>query len=140
MKDPFYAAILYAIENEILKGDQQAAAQDIRLTDSNVRSLLVKAAHAANGKRPKPVTSSASPKDQFLAELLDRLIAVRESLNVETQSPGGATEQQALSTAEWTAALGAVKESCAIRTSDEPGSRDYLEFLAGFLAQAATRK
>lgn len=136
MNDPFFAGILYAIESEIHDGDQQAAAKNIKLTDSNVRSLLIKAVHAAEGKPPRPVAESASPKDQALAELLDSLIAVRESLRCETTLPDGTTEDQALSTADWTAALSAVKESCAIRTSNEPGSRGYLNFLRSFLAAA----
>lgn len=140
MQNPFYIPILLAIEATLHKGDQQAASQGVPLTDSNVRSLLVRASHAAQGKRPRPVPDFAAAKDRLLAELLNRLIAVRESLLVEEKSSDGTVEQQNLSAAEWVATLGAVKESCALRTGNEPGSRNYLDFLTGFLAQATGGK
>ena len=135
MKDPFYAGILFAIESKIHEGDRLAASRSIRLTDSNIRSLLIKAARAAQGRRPQPVSESAGDKDKFLAEFLDQLLAVRNSVSVEESSSDGTRERQDLRASDWIASLGAVKESCSLRTGSETGSRDYLDFLAGFLAQ-----
>jgi hypothetical protein len=113
----------------------------VKLTDSNVRSLVIKASHASQGKRPQPAPQDfANPKDKFLGKLFEELMAVKDSLAVEEKLPDGTTEHQELSAAEWVASLGAIKESCSLPTGSEPGSRDYLDFLAGFIAQARGRK
>jgi hypothetical protein len=136
MKDSFYAPILLEIENKIHEGDRLAAARGIYLTDSNIRSLLLKASHAAKGKKPKPVPESASAKDKFLAEFLDQLIDLQNSIFVAESPVEGTVDEQPLPVADWIRALACIKDSCGIRTGDEPGSRGYLDFLPGFLAQA----
>ncbi|HEY5892940.1 MAG TPA: hypothetical protein VIT91_06880 [Chthoniobacterales bacterium] len=140
MKDPFYARILFAIESKIHEGDRLAASRGSNLTDSNIRSLVVRASHAAKGKRPQPVPESAGAKDKFLAELLGELIVVRDSISVEERSSNGTMKEHPIPAADWIQSLEAIKESCAIRTGNEPGSRGYLDFLAGFIAQAGGRK
>ena len=136
MKDPFYASILFAIESNIDELERLAAAQGILLTDSNVRSLLVKAIHAANGKPPKSIQGPVGAKEKFVAGKLLELIAVKESLAEQNGFPDGSIKKNPISQADWIKSLEAVKESCAIRTADEPGSRNYLEFLRDFIRRA----
>ncbi|MCK9589108.1 MAG: hypothetical protein WC076_08895 [Terrimicrobiaceae bacterium] len=140
MKDPFYAGILFAIESKIHEGDRLAASRGITLTDSNIRSLLIKTVHAARGKLPQSVPASAGAKDQFLAEFLHQLIAAKDSVMERQELPDGTLEESPLPCTDWIKALEAAKESCAIRTGDEPGSRGYLDFLADFIPQAGGRK
>jgi hypothetical protein len=140
MNDPFYAGILFAIESKIHEGDRLAASRGIALTDSNIRSLLIKTIHAADGKLPRPIPAFASAKDQFLAELLDQIIKGKNLVVVGRELPDGTIEKSPLPSVDWTKALEAVKESCAIRTGDEPGSRGYLDFLADFIPQAGEKK
>lgn len=116
----FYAGVLFAIESKIHDGDRKAASQGIRLTDSNVRSLLVKAAKAVQGRPPQPAPESASPKDKQLAVLLQELIAVKDSLVVDESLPDGSVKRQAFSSADWIASLKAVRESCRLRSGGEP--------------------
>ena len=54
----------------------------------------------------------------------------------EWEQPDGAVQQRPLPTADWIASLEAIKDSCAVRTGKEPGSRGYLEFLRGFMKDA----
>jgi len=140
MKDPFYAAIIFAVESKIHEVDRLAASGGINLTDSNIRSLLVKAVHAAEGKPPPPATASAGAKDKFLREFLHELIAVKDTIAEGKESLDGTIEKRPIALADWIESMKAIKESCSIRTGGEPGSRDYLEFLAGFIEQAGGRK
>lgn len=140
MKDPFYAGILFAIESKIHEGDRLAASRGITLTDSNIRSLLIKTIHAAGGKLPQSIPASAGAKDQFLEEFLHQLIAAKNSVVEGQEMLDGTLEESPLPSTDWIKALEAAKESCAIRTGDEPGSRGYLDFLADFIPQADGRK
>lgn len=140
MKDPFYAGILFAIESKILEGDQLAASQGLKLTDSNARSLIIKASKAAQGKHPQPVPDTASSKDKALGKLLEELLTLRSSLATEEKLADGTVEREDLTVDDWLASLAAVKESCSLHSSAEPGSRDYLDFLDAFLAQAGAEK
>jgi len=140
MKDPFYAGILFAIESKIHEGDRLAVSRGITLTDSNIRSLLIKTIQAAGGKLPQPVPDSAGTKDQFLAEFLHQMIAAKDSVMERQELPDGTSEEIPLPCSDWIKALEAAKESCAIRTGDEPGSRGYLDFLADFIPQVGARE
>lgn len=140
MRDPFFAKIIFAIELKINEGDRLGEQRGFHLTDSNIRSLLIKAVQSAQGKPPRPVAESAGAKDKFLAEFLEQLIAVRTSISVDESSLGETTELQKLPDSEWIASLEEVKHSCSIRTDNGAGSRGYLDFLSGFLAQARGRQ
>ena len=140
MKDPFYAGILFAIESKIHEGDRLAASRGITLTDSNIRSLLIKTIKTAGGKLTQSVPASAGAKDQFLGEFLHQLVTAKNSVAERQKMPDGTPEERPIPSTDWIKALEATKESCAIRTSDEPGSRWYLDFLADFIPQAGGRK
>ena len=143
MRDPFYAPILFAIERKLFEADRLAASRGIALTDSAIRSLLVRAINEAQGKTAKSAPGS-SPKDRFLLEALAQLASVRAAIEVadadtELTPKGVSAETKSLSAAEWIIALDAVKSSCALRTTSEPGSRGYLDFLPSFIRSAASR-
>lgn len=135
MRDPRFAGILHAIESQLHATDRLVAARGLALTDSNVRSLLIRASNEARGKPVKADTSS-SEKDRLLADAQRELTAVRAGIVEERNLPDGSVERGPLATADWIAALEAIKESCALRTGREPGSRAYLDFVGEFLKGA----
>jgi hypothetical protein len=75
----------------------------------------------------------------LLADAVVRLGEVRAGLRVTEATEGAAAAGEPLLTAEWLVALDAVKFSCETRTTGEPGSRGYLDFLVDFLRSAAAR-
>jgi hypothetical protein len=143
MRDPFYAPILYSIERKLFEADRLAALRGIVLTDSAIRSLLVRAINEAQGK-PAKTAPGSSPKDQFLHEAFGQLALVRAAIEVadedtELTSEGVPAAPQSLPAAEWIVALETVKSSCALRTTSAPGSRGYLDFLPSFFHASASQ-
>lgn len=136
MRDPAFAGLLHAIETQLHASDQEAAAKGIVLTDSNIRSLLVRAINEAKGKASKAGGTAPSGKDGFLLEAQRELTKVRTDTVEEHHKADGSIERRPLPAADWIAALEAIKDSCEARTGSEPGSRGYLEFVRGFLEQA----
>ena len=66
---PRFSSVLYMIESKLHELDCLAAARGVALTDSAIRSLLVRCINEANGKTSKSSTGvAASGKDRFLAE------------------------------------------------------------------------
>ena len=137
MRDPRYAGILLEIERKLHEADGLAVARGLTLTDSNIRSLLVRAINDAKGKTAKSAENASSDKDRFLAEVLQQLAAVRAAIVEERDQPDGSPQQCPLPAADWIASLEAIKDSCAVRTGREPGSRGYLVFLRSFMKDAA---
>lgn len=133
MRDPRSAPILLEIERCLHDTDKLAATRGLTLTDSNVRSLLVRAINEAKGKTAKSAEGAASDKDRLLAEALHQLAAVRAAIVEERDRPDGTVERHPLPAGDWIAALEAIKESCALRTGHEPGSRGYLGYVSTFL-------
>lgn len=133
MRDPRYPGILFEIERKLHEADRLASARGLTLTDSNIRSLLVRAVNDAKGKAAKSTADAASDKDRFLAETLQQLAAVRTVIVEERDQPDGSTQRRPLAAADWIVSLEAIKDSCAVRTGREPGSRGYLEFLHRFM-------
>lgn len=137
MRDPRYSAVLLEIERKLHEADRIAGTRGLTLTDSNVRSLLVRAINEAKGKPAKSAAGAASDKDRFLVEALLQLAAVGAAIVEASELPDGTTQQRPLPAADWIASLEAIKDSCAVRTGSEPGSRGYLEFLRSFIKDAA---
>ena len=137
MKDPFYAGIVFEIERKITEGDLIAKSRGIMLTDSQMISVITKVLGAAEGKPAKMVATS-NPRDEFLVEMFGKLREVRAGIfeAEEGQNPDSATP---LASADWVRALRCVIESARIRKGTVPGSRDYLDFLGPFIAQASGR-
>lgn len=138
MKDPAYAQMLYAVESRLAELDRAAAAQNITLTDSNVRSIYVRAANIAKGKSPAKVNapqSAPNTKDEFVDYAVAEISKVRETILEEHDLPDGGVERRPLRASVWIDILSCLKESCEIRTSPTPGSRGYLDMMADFLKQ-----
>lgn len=135
MKDPFYAGIIFKIERKIAEADRIALDRGMTLTDSQVISVLTKVAGEAGGKLAKAVSPS-SPREQVLVELREQLAAVRDTISVGEPANDGTVCETPLPAGEWIAALKCVMQSARMRKGTVPGSRDYLDFLAPFIAQA----
>ena len=138
MRDPRYAGILLEIERKLNEADRLAVARGVTLTDSNIRSLLVRAINEAKGKTAKSAETAMSDKDRFLTDVLHQLTAVHTAIVEERDRPDGSVERRPLPVPDWIASLKAIKDSCAVRTGREPGSRGYLEFLRGFMKDAGS--
>jgi hypothetical protein len=124
MSNPSYAPLFFQIESRILAVDGLARSRGLAFTDSQIRSTLIKVRKAASGGTPHLQMESA--RDQLLAGLYEDLVGMHDTL-------------QGLSTEEWSLALQVLEESIRTRTGG-PGSRDYLDFLEGFLPQAGLSK
>ena len=116
MKDPLYAGLLFQIETQLSQLDEAAQNKGVQLTDSQIKSALIKAQKKLQGGTPAiPQTNN---REKFLAELIEGLCDTRVDKNV------------------WANALETVVGSIKIRTGSIPGSRDYLEFVQGFIRGA----
>ena len=131
-KDPFFIAVVAAIEKKIGEGDRIARANSVVLTDAQILSLLTKVAAAARGK-PAKSSSSRVPRDQILASLGEQLNLLRASIFEKKTGPDGTQSETPLSTEPWVAALKLVKKSIRHGTGHLRGSRGFLDSLGMFL-------
>jgi hypothetical protein len=132
MKDPFYAQLMFVIESAICKADQAAQEKGMRLTDSNVKSALNKARRMMPERVIAPVESLETRED-FVEELARSIAANREVLLEETEGAEG--EITEVSLVDWAKAISAVEASLKLRHRNEPGSRDYLDFVRRFVEE-----
>ena len=128
---------LLPIERCLHDTDTLAAARGVTLPDSDVRLLLVRAGNEAKGKTAKSAGTATSGKDRMLAEAVQALAAVRGEIVEERDRPGGEVGRRPLPAADGIAAFEAIKDSCALRSGSEPGSRGYLIYLRSFLENLA---
>lgn len=134
MRDPFYAGLLFQIEHIICQADDDAKSKAIPLTDSQIRSALIKTQKTLKGQSPDiPATTD---KDKLLAALIDSLCRAPQALTERITKDDGTAEDRPLRTSDWIKALETVEDSVKTRKSSTPGSRTYLEFAHGFMAQA----
>ena len=103
MKDSFYAGLLIQIERMIYLTDKEAWENGVELTDSQIRSALIKAKKLAQGDAP--TVPEATPRDQVLAKLILSLQEAPGDLVVETRLPDGTTEEEPLPMVDWVKAL-----------------------------------
>ena len=78
MKDPFYAGLLFKIEQIICQVDDEAKRQGLELTDSQIRSALVKARKKVAGEDPD--IPEATERDKILAMLIDGLFQAPDDI------------------------------------------------------------
>ena len=134
MKDPFYAGLLFQIEQMICQADDEAKRKGMELTDSQVRSAIIKAQKKAQGEDPNiPVTNE---REQILAALIDSICQAPYQIMEQTLADDGTEEHQPLAISYWVNALETVQDSIKTRKRNVPGSRDYLNYLPGFIARA----
>lgn len=134
MQDPFYAGLIFQIESRICHADAHAKSENIALTDSQVRSAILKARRMALGATPK--ISGSNERERILAALIDNINRAPKSFRVQMESETGEPIEEPLPVSFWADALETVAESIETRRSDFPGSRDYLDFLHEFIERA----
>ena len=134
MKDPFYAGLLFKIEQIICQVDDEAKRQGLELTDSQIRSALVKARKKVAGEDPD--IPEATERDKILAMLIDGLFQAPDDIMEQILGADGTMEEEPLRLSEWIKALETVEDSVKTRKSNIPGSRDYLNFVHRFVQQA----
>ncbi len=137
MKDPYYTGLLFQIEQIICQADETAKGLGIQLTDSQIRSALIKTRKKAAGADPE--IPLALERDRILAGLIDSLLQAPGQLGKRVVTAEGEVEKP-LPLADWTNALETVEDSIKTRKSNTPGSRHYLDFVHGFIAQAKRPK
>ena len=133
--DPFFLAVVSAIEKKIAEGDRIARAHKIELNDAQILSLLSKGAGTARGKSTK-TSAARSPRDQILTALAEQLALLRASIFEKKIGPDGAEMEVPLATGHWIAALKLVQKSIRRATGHLRGSRGFLDSLGIFIARA----
>ena len=134
MRDPFYAPLLLQIESAICWTDNEAKEAGLDLSDSQVRSALVKVRKLVQGHDPK--IPQETERDQILWQLIMALWHAPDNLMEEGVGPGGEKTREPLELAHWDTALETVLSSMKIHQVDAPGSRAYLDFVREFIAGA----
>jgi hypothetical protein len=135
--DGLLAQYCSLVEQLILSADETAAAEGIRLTDSAVKSALVKAVNLLRNRPPK--NTGASPKDLLLTKLTGTVIGLREQVEAVPVEPGEEAPAIHPTRDEWEHTLTAIIQSIETRMSGEAGGRNYLEFLPGFFKSVPRR-
>lgn len=134
MKDPYYAGLLFQIEQMICLADDEASESGVELTDSQVRSALIKATKLVQGGSPKILQET--DRDQVLWKLIMSLYNAPDEILEETEAADGTIEERRLQIRNWVKALETVEDSIKTRKGNSPGSRDYLIFVQAFIANA----
>ncbi len=134
MGDPFYANLMFQIEQIICGSDGLAKEKGIVLTDSQVRSALIKTSKKLEGADPD--VPQANERDKALAGLIGNLCRAWEGLGLLEISIDGAKHEKSVDVVAWIKAIEAVEDSLQIRKSPVPGSRCYLDYVQRFIADA----
>jgi hypothetical protein len=135
MRNPFYAGLMFRIEELIFMVDEEAAEQGIELTDSQIRSTLIKACKMVQGA--DPVLDPTSDREKILADLAMHIYHAPDHITEGTADSDG---ERPLEISHWVNALESVQASIDVRRSTLPGSRGYLRFLRDFMAQARGKR
>ncbi|HXA08450.1 MAG TPA: hypothetical protein VNW28_00620 [Chthoniobacterales bacterium] len=135
--DPFFVAVVAAIERKIAEGDRIARANSITLSDAQILALLTRAAGSACGKAAK-TSPPRLPRDQILTALAEQLALLRASIFEKKIDRDGAETETPLSAGHWIAALKVVQKSIRRGTGHLRGSRSFLDSLSIFMARAAS--
>jgi len=133
MKDPYYAGLLFQIEQMICEADDEAKCMGLQLTDSQVRSAMLKAQRKVRGE--EPVISETNEREKILSALIDSIYQAPDYIMKRTMTDDGAEEEEPLPISDWRKALETVAGSIQTRRSNVPGSRCYLDFLHGFIGK-----
>ena len=131
MKDPFYAQLMFIIEGAICKADVDAREKGVRLTDSNIKSALNKARRMTPERLLVALAEPPSSREEIVEELARSIAANREFFLEESE--GG--ERTEVSRVDWLKAICAVEASLKVRQRNEPGSREYLDFVRRFVEE-----
>ncbi len=132
MKNPFYAQLIFQAEGILSRADAAAREKGIELSDSQVRSAVIKSMKTLKGQNPD--IPKSNERENHLAELIDNLVHAPEFLEREGLNPDAPGE--AIDRLHWINALETVADSIKTRKLDTPGSRVYLNFIHNFIAGA----
>lgn len=138
MNDPFYAGMLFQLEQIICQADNDAKTKGLQLTDSQVRSALIKTQKTWQGG--EPAIPETNEREKILAELINRLLHAPNELMEKRTTDDGRVEENPLDISDWLNALETVEDSLQTRRSTIPGSRNYLDYVHRFIEQAKRRK
>lgn len=128
------AAISYELESVITDLDKESKAAGFVLNDSNARSVLIKLIRKTEGRPGKPAPAPKErTKDFWIAMLHEKL---NDRLEAMAAKSARDMNDEPMKFADWRSFLLILKESLETRSSREPGSRDYLDFLEEFIADA----
>jgi len=123
MRDPFFARLMLRIETKIHSLDSQVKKESgVLLTDSNVKSSIIKAVALLSGKKPK--LESGDAKDRIIGELATELAGMSAEL-----------EKGQVARKDYTLALLAVEDSLKTRHDHYNQPRGYLDFLGTFIRE-----
>ena len=138
MRDPFFAQLMFLIEDLVCTSDSEARGKEIVLKDSQILSALTKAHGLISGKQPQINDSTEGER------ILKNLIFAIAQLTANPDSPVLEPLEEGLlepvSKKDWRLTIEAVMESLSIRRSKVPGSREYLDFLKNFIGKAKACK
>lgn len=129
-KNPAFAPYLFEIEKRIHEAVQVAGEQGIDLSDSKIRSTVIKARKAAEGGSPKVAVESA--RDKILFDLYRSLVEARESVLMEVE---GSEKRMPLPMRYWILCLRTVEESIQFHSTGA-GSKGYQQYIAPFITGA----
>jgi len=125
---------MFMIEQKICVADGAAREAGIILKDSQIQSALTKARGLAAGKEPK--IEGSTEAEQILKALILSIHHAPKNMRKQLDDPGISQKEEPLQMTDWILAIEAVVDSIKTRRSDVPGSRNYLDFVQDFIAQA----
>ncbi len=118
--------------------DEELAREGIALTDTHVKSAMVKAINRLRGKRPKSQPKKAI--ERHVANLGEQLSSFCQQLKMEFESEStGEIELRNLPTAESVFILKVLKDSLDTRHEMAGHARGYLDFLKRFIENGDAR-
>jgi len=134
MKDPFFAQLLFLIEQLVCMADQEAAGKGIVLKDSQIASALTKARGLFAGKEPK--ISESSEPDRIISKLIHSIHDLRNQFLEQIQNENGEQHKVPVDDRDWIGAIETVMDSISTRRSGIPCTRYYLDYVQDFIAEA----
>lgn len=134
MLDPFFANLMFIIEQMICAIDIDAKNQGITLKDSQINSALVKAMALTAGKNPK--IEEKTEADQFIKKLILTIHKAPEIMSKNIKWLDETEDKKPLKTSDWILTMETLIASMKTRRSDLPGSRSYLDFAHTFIDDA----
>ena len=122
------------MERRILEADGEASAEGLTLTDSQVRSILLKVRKKWDGGNPD--VPKGGLRDEIMAKLFDKISGYPNEFTPEMF--GVAAEVwEVVKRRLFFGAIGVVEESMTELRSNRPGSRDYLDYLGAHFDELA---
>jgi len=133
MKDPYFAHLMFMIEELIFDADIEAKENGITFKDSQIQSVLAKAKGLSAGKHP--LIEDSTETDRFLKALILRIDNVPTCTSIQSGDEDGPISEEPLKRSDWILAIETTKASLKVRKSAFPGSRTYLDYLQIFVKE-----